>query len=36
MIAACIGMTIFHKIQNRKADRKEILIEDHEGFRYTY
>jgi hypothetical protein len=28
-------MTIFHKVQNAKADRKEILIENHEGFRYT-
>ncbi|EFW21374.1 hypothetical protein D8B26_001582 [Coccidioides posadasii str. Silveira] len=36
MLAACIGMSIYHYIQNRKAARGEMVIEGLEGFRYTY
>ncbi|KAK2732399.1 hypothetical protein FQN57_002922 [Myotisia sp. PD_48] len=36
IVAASIGMTIFHLVQNKKAERGEILIEELEGFRYTY
>ncbi|KAI2163182.1 hypothetical protein LOY92_000971 [Ophidiomyces ophidiicola] len=36
MIAASVGMTAYHYVQNRKAARGEILIEGLEGFRYTY
>lgn len=36
MVVACVGMSLFHFIQNRKADRGEIVIEGLAGFRYTY
>ncbi|PGH17691.1 hypothetical protein AJ80_04698 [Polytolypa hystricis UAMH7299] len=36
MVLACIGMTWFHWVQNKKAERGEIIIEGREGFRYTY
>ncbi|EEH17271.2 hypothetical protein PABG_07358 [Paracoccidioides brasiliensis Pb03] len=36
IVVACVFMTAFHYIQNKKADRGEILIESLEGFRYTY